>query len=150
MDDRGELSGSRIAFLYPDLSTCLVGEFSAGTLVKANPAKVASLALRNGILVPEFDLLSPDEFSRWPSSKHDILCPPQLRDPYEAQLIDVRVSDISGGGEGAFAARDIDEGVVVAYYNGIRMSHNEPSPWDDTGYAIWVEIKQYVLSTVCA
>ena len=46
---------------------------------------------------------------------------------------------MEGGGEGAFAKRDILAGTIVAYYNGIRMKAGEKSPYDDTGYAIFVD-----------
>ena len=54
----------------------------------------------------------------------------------------VKESRISGGGEGAFAIRDIPTSTVIAYYNGIRMSQDEKSPYEDTGYAIWVEFQK--------
>ena len=56
--------------------------------------------------------------------------------------MEVRQSGISGGGEGAFATRDIRAGTLVAYYNGIRMSQDEKTPYEDTGYAIWVEFQK--------
>ena len=46
---------------------------------------------------------------------------------------------MEGGGEGAYAKKGIPAGTVVAYYNGIRMKAGEKSPYDDTGYAIFVE-----------
>ena len=38
-----------------------------------------------------------------------------------------------------YAKKDIAAGTVVAYYNGIRMKAGEDSPYDDTGYAIFVD-----------
>ena len=75
----------------------------------------------------------------WKSTKDDIQCPPLQVDPYEATLVNVRQSCVEGGGEGAFAKQDIKAGTVIAYYNGIRMKPGEKSPYDDTGYAIFVE-----------
>ena len=142
VDSRGELTGSRIAFLYPDMITCLVGEFKCGTLVRAKPAKISSVRLQLGILCPQFENISEEEFCHWPSSDQAINCPLLLRDPYEEQLIEVRESNIADGGEGAFAKKNIPCGVVLAYYNGIRMTHLQQSPYEDSGYAIWLEIKQ--------
>ena len=34
-------------------------------------------------------------------------------------------SRVGGGGEGLFAARDIEAGKVVAYYNGVRIPVQE-------------------------
>ena len=56
--------------------------------------------------------------------------------------MEVRQSRIEGGGEGAFAIRDIQPGTLVAFYNGIRMRQDEKSPYEDTGYAIWVEFQK--------
>ena len=64
------------------------------------------------------------------------------RDPYESQLLEVRQSNIEGGGEGAFAITDIPANTLVALYNGIRMANSEKSPFQDTGYAIWIEFQK--------
>ena len=45
---------------------------------------------------------------------------------------------MDGGGEGAYAKKDIPTGTVVAYYNGIKMKAGEKSPYDETGYAIFI------------
>ena len=46
---------------------------------------------------------------------------------------------MEGGGEGAYAKKDILAGTVVAYYNGIRLKAGELSPYYDSGYAIIVD-----------
>ena len=46
---------------------------------------------------------------------------------------------MEGGGDGAYAKKDIPAGTLVAYYNGIRLKAGENSPYYDTGYAIFVE-----------
>jgi len=98
------------------------------------------LEWREGVLCPSFSTLSECCYCYWPSTIDDIQCPPLLVDPYEATLVDVRQSCIDGGGEGAFAKRDLKAGTVVAYYNGIRMKAGEKSSCgDDTGYAIFIE-----------
>ena len=38
----GELTGSNIAYVYPDGVTALVGKFSSGRMVQARPAKLKS------------------------------------------------------------------------------------------------------------
>merc|ERR1711915_30711 len=88
---------------------------------------------------PSFSILSESSYCYWISTKDDIQCPPLQVDPYEASLVDVRLSCVEDGGEGAFAKQDIKAGTVIAYYNGIRMKPGEKSPYDDTGYAIFVE-----------
>ena len=67
------------------------------------------------------------------------MCPPLQRDPYETKILRVGASRVEGGGEGAYARKNLPAGTVVAYYNGIRMKAGEKSPYDDSGYAIFVE-----------
>ena len=59
-------------------------------------------------------------------------------------LIEVKPSNIEGSGEGAFALREIPANTLVAFYNGIRMTESEKTPYEDSGYAIYVEfVKRY-------
>jgi len=139
VDQNGQFSGPNIAFLYPDFSTALFGTYANGVLVKARHSNLSKLEIKDGILCPSFSILSESSYCYWKSTKEDIQCPPLQVDPYEATLVDVRQSCVEGGGEGAFAKQDIKAGTVIAYYNGIRMKPGEKSPYDDTGYAIFVE-----------
>ena len=82
------------------------------------------------------------EYSYLPSSKDEIRFPQDWRDPYEVQLMEVRQSHIEGGGEGAFAIKELRPGTLVAFYNGIRLKQDEKTPYEDTGYAIWVEFQK--------
>ena len=65
---KGEYTGDHIAFLFPDLSTALVGKFSKGVLASARAATVKSSSLVNGVLVPSFSFLSDQTFSYWAST----------------------------------------------------------------------------------
>ena len=58
--------------------------------------------------------------------------------------VKVRQSEIPGphSGDGAFAVRDIPPDTTIAFYNGIRMKQDERTPYEDTGYAIWVEFQK--------
>lgn len=143
VDDSGQYTGSQIAFLYPDYSTALFGTFHNGEMIKARPARISRIVIKDGVMCPTFDVVSSDrEYSYLPSTRDEIRLPHHWRDPYEEQVMEVRQSGISGGGEGAFATRDIRAGTLVAYYNGIRMSQDEKTPYEDTGYAIWVEFQK--------
>ena len=53
------------------------------------------------------------------------MCPPLQRDPYETKILRVGASRVEGGGEGAYARKNLPAGTVVAYYNGIRMKAEE-------------------------
>ena len=132
-------SGDNIAFLYPDLSTALVGTFLRGILVSARSAAVSSSTMVDGVLVPSFSFLSDQKFSFWPSTIDRVLCPPHQRDPYESRLVRVGTSRMEGGGEGLFAKRFIASGTIVAFYNGVRIGQEDPNPHGTTGYCIFVD-----------
>ena len=140
VDDHGEFSGDNIAFLYPDFSTAILGEFHRGQLVRGRAARVSGLSFLEGVLWPQLRLSGEEaEYRFWPSSSSQILSPRHLQDPLEQHLIQVRQSNIPASGEGAFARRDIPAGAVVAFYNGIKMTEKEKTPYEDSGYAIYVE-----------
>ena len=141
VDDHGEFSGANIAFLYPDFSTAILGEFQEGQLVRGKAARVSGLTFLEGVLWPQFRVSCEEgeEYRYWPSSSSQIHSPRHLRDPLEQHLIQVRQSNIPASGEGAFARRDIPAGAVVAFYNGIKMTEREKTPYEDSGYAIYVE-----------
>lgn len=60
----------------------------------------------------------------------------------------VRVADsgLEGGGQGLFANTDIPVDTIVAFYNGIRMTPEEESPWQDRAYSIVVEWEEKKLA----
>jgi len=142
VDDSGQYTGSQIAYLYPDNSTALFGEFHNGEMIKAKPARLCGIVFVGGVLSPSFQVTCDREYSYLPSTRDEIRLPLHWRDPYEEQLLEVRQSHIEGGGEGAFAIRDIRPGTLVAFYNGIRLKQDEKTPYEDTGYAIWVEFQK--------
>lgn len=140
LDISGQMTGSDVAFLYPDLKTALVGEFRNGELVSAVHSRVISVTEDSGLLFPKFEKLSKTEFRQWPSSRLEITSPPHLRDPYEDQLVEVCTSKVPGGGDGLFAKVDIPAGTLVAYYNGLRMKAGDAKLFEQsTGYSIYLE-----------
>ena len=58
VDDAGQYTGSQIAFLYPDHSTALFGEFRNGEMIKAKPARLSEIAFEGGVLNPSFEVIS--------------------------------------------------------------------------------------------
>ena len=58
VDDAGQYTGSQIAFLYPDHSTALFGEFRNGEMIKAKPARLCGIAFEGGVLSPSFEVIS--------------------------------------------------------------------------------------------
>lgn len=143
VDGKGMFTGTNIAFLYPDLSTAIVGEWHDGHLVSGKSGRLTSLEEVQGVLVPGFTLdeesKEGNNYERWISTDKRMLCPPHQMDPYESTLVRVAKSEVEGGGEGLYAKRNIAAGTLIAYYNGIRMTKEQRTPYGDTGYAIFVE-----------
>ena len=58
----------------------------------------------------------------------------------------VEDSGVEGGGQGLFANTDIPADSIVAFYNGIRMTAEEKSPWEDRAYSIVTEWEEKKLA----
>ena len=70
----------------------------------------------------------------------EITCPCHLPDPYEAQLVEICSSSVSGGGEGLCAKVKIPSGTIASYYHGVRMKPVDENIFGvATGYAIYLE-----------
>jgi len=146
-DWNGKNSGLDFAFLYPNLATALFGEWEDGFLVSARPACLDDLSLQQGMVEPSFTLDNHDrQYQHWPSSNCDMPGPPHLPDPLESQMVRVANSGVEGGGQGLFANTDIPTDTIVAFYNGIRMTPEEKSPWEDRAYSIVVEWEEKKLA----
>lgn len=72
--------------------------------------------------------------------------PALLPEPLEATSVRVGTSAVEGGGDGLFATRDLPAGAVVAFYNGIRMTAEERTPYPGYDYTIVVEWEEKILS----
>ena len=44
--------------MYPDYKTALVGEFRKGEMIKARPAMLSHVVIKEGVLCPSFDVVS--------------------------------------------------------------------------------------------
>lgn len=106
----GELSDDAARFAYPDGST-LRGRWHRGRMLAAtyHSADGARLA--------------PHVYRHDPSTAARISSEPLLADPYEARTVRVAPSTIPGAGEGLFTRRAVPAGQVLAYYNGVRLTH---------------------------
>jgi hypothetical protein len=54
VDERGRFSGKDVMFIYPDLTTCLLGEFHDETMVMAFATKVIDATLNNEVKPESF------------------------------------------------------------------------------------------------
>ncbi len=119
----GRMTGQDVIYLYPDLHFALVGEWRNDCMRHAVLAQVTSLEIRDGMPFPIVEPVasSSDVFRMDVSGYSIISSEPLLRDPYEANLVEVRPSNMPEGGEGLFARKELPAGTVVSFYNGIRF-----------------------------
>uniref|UniRef100_T1J3X3 SET domain-containing protein n=1 Tax=Strigamia maritima TaxID=126957 RepID=T1J3X3_STRMM len=137
LDSDGKLNGLNIAYLYPDRWTALVGLFEDGLMIKAKLARVSKIT-RN---VPEFYFVPSSAEYKYDISSHDcISSDPLLPDPYEEERVHVKQSKIMGADEGLFSKLDLGPGVIVSFYNGVRLGNDEVDArsWDENGYTMIV------------
>ena len=130
VDAEGELTGSNIAYVYPDGATALVGEFNSGRMVHARPARLKSGSEHKDNCLLDVVFCSDDIDGScavgYDESTCDVLSSkPLVPDVYEQGRVYVSQSRIPGADEGLFAKVDCCEGEVVSFYNGIRVTHGE-------------------------
>ncbi|KAL1919222.1 uncharacterized protein VTP21DRAFT_1914 [Calcarisporiella thermophila] len=109
MGDEG-ISGSAV-YTYPDGSE-LRGEWRNGEMMEAN-------------YYVDDALFTDAKYSFDPSTSASISSSPLLPDPYEQRCVYVAPATEPSAGEGLFARKALRANTVVAFYNGIRLTHKE-------------------------
>mgnify|MGYP001161651556 FL=1 len=141
----GEFSGDEgIAYLYPDLSTALLGAFVGGTMKAAKSTRLIGVTLdpSTQIMTPVFAQTLPHQpvmrYSK--ATAESIGHQPMVSDPYEDCTVRVRSSGVEGGGDGLFAQKDLAKGSMVAFYNGVRLPYRVgvKEEWATSGYKIYI------------
>lgn len=122
VNEDGEMTGDSVTYIYPDGHTALCGSFVDGELIEA---RLASLACNeNGRprfqVTPNSPVYSYDKSTSTCMATHAL-----LPDPYESQRAFVADSTIQGAGQGLFAKADAEMNTVMAFYNGVRITHSE-------------------------
>ncbi|XP_043982095.1 histone-lysine N-methyltransferase SETD7 [Gambusia affinis] len=122
VNEDGEMTGSSIAYIYPDGCTALYGSFVDGEIIEAHLATLTS----NQTGRPRFQI-APNSpvYSYDKSTSTCIATHALLPDPYESQRVLVAESLINGAGQGLFAKAAAEPGTVMAFYNGVRITHSE-------------------------
>jgi len=136
----GKLSGSDIAYIYPDFCTTLLGDFDDGLMISAQQCRVVGMAWESGcIIVPVFSDKKGVFFKREVSTNSFVTKCPVLRDPYETNIIKVRASKVPGASEGIFARSDVPKNTVLAFYNGVKLpsDYEEEDSWEANAYKIF-------------
>ncbi|XP_077388837.1 histone-lysine N-methyltransferase SETD7 [Festucalex cinctus] len=122
VNEEGELTGESLAYVYPDGRTALYGSFVAGELIQARLATL--IVTENGR--PYFEVIPNGAVYTYDKSTSTCIATHALLpDPYESQRVFVADSLIKGAGQGLFAKTDAERDTVVAFYNGIRITHSE-------------------------
>jgi len=140
VDRKGQLTGYRIAYIYPDFRTVLVGQFNNAVMQSAQQATIESIIDDDsGIKIPVFSRPSGHTHIRQIGTFDHICSDPLERDPYESRYIDTQVSAIQGAAEGIFAQQDVEPNTIVAFYNGSRANPTDfdPSTWETNNYRIF-------------
>ncbi len=131
VDLSGELTGDEIMYIYPDMHTIILGKFEDGVLVTGHESRLDKVSTDDyGLATPVpmqprvtkvpfvYEVSNKTHITRTEGSRH-------LRDPYEAQYIEVRMSHLPSAGRGVFLKRPAKAGTIVGFYNGVRMSNFE-------------------------
>ena len=101
----------------------------------------AQINQETDILNLSFTQPAPDAhaYSFCPSNLESIPCDWTLKDNYETAMVHCKKSKIEGAGDGLFASRDIPGGIIVSYYNGLRIEADQTYSPDNSNYQIYVD-----------
>ena len=136
VDTRGAMTGDNIAFVYPDLSTCLHGQYEDGMAVSVRPGVVTRVTMDHDIATPHMVTTSTVSVTHSASTMTSVGPGPLIPDPYESRTCEVRSSEVEGGGDGLFTVRNIKKGEIVAFYNGVRLPYVPGKDWFKFGFKI--------------
>ena len=113
VDNRGRFSGDNVAFLFPDRTTAMVGNFQDEIMIQAAAGRVTGAKLNEAeVLCLELTTNQNKDdgqhFYSWsPSTCTEIKCDWLLPDCYEAVTVTCRSSKVNGAGEGTFILVEI-------------------------------------------
>ena len=141
VDEDGKLTGTKIAYLYPDFKTALIGTFKDGVMVFAQAAQLTGHTTENScIKVPQFTEPDGRLYQREISTHEFVTASPTLTDPYEAVMVEVKKSNVDGADDGLFAKKNTGKNVILAFYNGIKIVPSVASAdlgWEADSYKIF-------------
>ena len=121
--ESGGLIWNQSVYLYPDMETALVGDFTGCQMLSSQLANNVTVSVNDdGFLDIRWSGVSGPEFRFSPSGPH---CfgdsDPLLRDSYETKCISVRTSCMESGGQGVFANVHLPPNTLAAVFNGYRV-----------------------------
>jgi len=126
VNEDGQLTGTNIAYMFPDIETALVGIFEDGVMKEAKATKLSEVILDYGcIKVPKFSSTVGATLYRELSTSDFVTNFPLIKDPYEEKMVFVKQSLVEGAQEGLFANQAVKANTTLAFYNGIRRKKPE-------------------------
>ncbi|XP_069878215.1 histone-lysine N-methyltransferase SETD7 isoform X2 [Dipodomys merriami] len=122
VNEDGEMTGEKIAYVYPDERTALYGKFIDGEMIEGQLATL--LSTEEGR--PHFELTPGGSVYHFDKSTSSCISTNALLpDPYESERVYVAESLISSAGEGLFSKIPVGPNTVMSFYNGVRITHQE-------------------------
>ncbi|XP_060003647.1 histone-lysine N-methyltransferase SETD7 isoform X2 [Lagenorhynchus albirostris] len=129
VNEDGEMTGEKIAYVYPDERTALYGKFIDGEMIEGKLATL--LSTEEGR--PHFELMPGSSVYHFDKSTSSCISTNALLpDPYESERVYVAESLISSAGEGLFSKVAVGPNTVMSFYNGVRITHQEVDSRDWT------------------
>lgn len=130
VDDRGELTGDDVVYVYPDYNTLLVGTFQNGTMVAAKSSVLVGLdvdpASKIPLLVCDRQKLGQSRgVHSYQEPTKSAVRDPLVRDPMEEDTVYVSTSTQPGAGLGLFVKKFCPKNSVVSFYAGIKRGSTE-------------------------
>ena len=121
VNEDGQLTGTNIAYMFPDIETALVGVFEDGVMKEAKATKLSEVILDYGcIKVPKFSSTVGATLYRELSTSDFVTNFPLLKDPYEEKMVFVKQSLVEGAQEDLFANQAVKANTTLAFCNGKR------------------------------
>uniref|UniRef100_A0A2K5RCC3 Histone-lysine N-methyltransferase SETD7 n=1 Tax=Cebus imitator TaxID=2715852 RepID=A0A2K5RCC3_CEBIM len=122
VNEDGEMTGEKIAYVYPDERTALYGKFIDGEMIEGKLATLMSTEEGR----PHFELMPGNSVYHFDKSTSSCISTNALLpDPYESERVYVAESLISSAGEGLFSKVAVGPNTVMSFYNGVRITHQE-------------------------
>ena len=120
-NDTGKNDNVMSCYLYPDYCHVLAGDLEEDCLNEGKFGIISQIECVNGIPYPSIKIVNGSiAYSTDMSTALRISLSPLLRDPYEHFRVYVDQSGIPYAGEGLYAKQELEDGSLVALFNGVR------------------------------
>lgn len=131
-ENTGKVTGDKLAFIYPDMETALVGKFTNFEMISAEEAEVVGVKCNDyGLqVVSEFDLKGGPKFYYEPGSNSSFGGGKGfegVQDPYEKKWLKLAPSSVPNSGMGVFVRRDVPAFRTISLYAGYLFKRGEES-----------------------